>query len=67
MLTDLLANLDIKISIVSRFETWLNDSGIHSVKIDGYNFLHKNRQSRTGGVVNFCVSNDLDYKIRYDF
>ncbi|CAH3040926.1 unnamed protein product, partial [Porites lobata] len=43
----------------------LNDSA-HSVDINGFKFLHKYRQNRTGGGVGLYISNDLEFKLRED-
>ena len=34
--------------------------------IDGYDFVFKNREFKSGGVVGLYVSNDLNFKIRED-
>ena len=64
-LTTLLANLDIRFSIVGITETWLQES-THNVDIDGYDFVYKNRSSKSGGGVGLYVSNNLNFKIRDD-
>ena len=64
-LTDYLSCLNIKFSVIGISETWLNDSD-HSVDINGFKFLHKYRQNRTGGGVGFYISNDLEFKLRED-
>lgn len=64
-LTDFLSNLDIKFSIIGITETWLQDA-VHSVDIDGYNFIHKHRSNRSGGGVGLYLSNELEFKIRGD-
>ena len=64
-LTTLLANLDVKFSIVGITETWLQNSA-HNVDINGYDFVFKNRSSKSGGGVGLYVSNDLNFKIRED-
>ncbi|CAH3188463.1 unnamed protein product, partial [Porites lobata] len=43
----------------------LNDSA-HSVDINGFKFLHKYRQNRTGGGVGLYISNVLEFKLRED-
>ncbi|CAH3133322.1 unnamed protein product, partial [Porites lobata] len=43
----------------------LNDSA-HSVDINGFKFLHKYRQNRTGGGVGLYISNDLEFKLQED-
>ena len=40
----------------------LNDSA-HPVDINGFKFLHKYRQNRTGGGVGLYISNDLEFKL----
>ena len=64
-LTDYLSCLNIKFSVIGISETWLNDSA-HSVDINGFKFLHKYRQNRTGGGVGLYISNDLEFKLRED-
>ena len=50
-LSSYLTNLSIQFSIIGlSSETWLRDDS-HSVDIDGYRFIHKNRPNRTGGGV----------------
>ena len=62
-LTDLLACLDIKFSIIGISDTWLISECSHSTDdIEGYKFLHKQLQNRTGGEVALYVSNDLEFK-----
>ena len=63
--TNFLANLDIKFSVIGISETWLSDSD-HSVDIDGYNFIHKNRLNRPGGGIGLYISDNLEYKLRTD-
>ena len=64
-LTALLANLDVKFSIVGITETWLQNSA-HNVDINGYYFVFKNRSFKSGRGVGLYVSNDLNFKIRED-
>ena len=61
-LTDLLACLDIKLSIIGISDTWLISECSYSTDIEGYKFLHKQLQNRTGGEVALYVSNDLEFK-----
>ena len=60
-LTDLLSSLDIKFPFIGISETSLSESS-HSTDIEGYKFLHKHRQTRTGGGVGLFVSNDVEFK-----
>lgn len=64
-LTALLANLDLKFSIVGITETW-QQNWAHNVDINGYDFVFKNRSFKSGGGVGLYVSNDLNFKIRED-
>ena len=64
-LTDLLANLDLQFSVIGISETWLSESS-HSVDIDGFNFIQKNRPNRPGGGVGLYISSDLKFKFRAD-
>jgi len=61
-LTDLLACLDIKFSMIGISDTWLISECSHSTDIEGYKFLHKQLQNRTGGEVALYLSNDLEFK-----
>jgi len=36
------------------------------VDIDGYNFVHKSRENRSGGGVGLYVSSNLNFKFRCD-
>ena len=64
-LTDLLSNVNLKFSLIGISETWLNDSS-SSVDIDGYSFVHKSRENRSGGGVGLYVSSNLNFKFRCD-
>ena len=64
-LTDLLSNVNLKFSLIGISETWLNDS-LSSVDIDGYRFVHKSRENRSGGGVGLHVSSNLNFKFRCD-
>ena len=64
-LTDLLSNVNLKFSLVGISETWLNDSS-SSVDINGYSFLHKSRENRSGGGVGLYVSSNSNFKFRCD-
>ena len=62
-LTDLLACLDIKLSIIGISDTWLiSECFSTSTDIEGYKFLLKQLQNITGGEVALYVSNDLEFK-----
>ena len=64
-LTLLLANLNVKFTVIGISETWLqNDS--HDVDMIGYKFIHKNRPDRSGGGVGLYLSNNFDFKMRDD-
>ena len=62
-LTDLLSNVSLKFSLIGISETWLNDSS-SSVDIDGYSFVHKSRENRSGGGVALYFSSNLKFKFR---
>ena len=64
-LTDLLSNVNLKLSLIGISETWLNDSS-SSVDIDGYSFVHKSRENRSDGGVGLYVSSNLNFKFRCD-
>ena len=64
-LTDLFSNVNFKFSLIGISETWLNDSS-PSVDIDGYSFVHKGRENRSGGGVGLYVSSNLNFKLRCD-
>ena len=57
-------NLDIQFSVTGITETWLRDSA-HLVDISGFNFLHKHRLNRSGGV-GLYLSNNFEFKTRDD-
>ena len=57
--------LNIKLSLIVVFETWLNDYS-HSVDINGFTFINKHRPKRTRGGVGLYISDNLDFKIRAD-
>ena len=61
-LTTLLANLDIRFSIVGITQTWLQES-THNVDIDGYDFVYKNRSFKSGRCVGLYVSNNLNDRV----
>jgi len=64
-LTDLLFKVNLKFSLIGNSENWLNDLS-PSVDIDGYNFVHKSRENRSGGGVGLYVSSNLNFKFRCD-
>ena len=64
-LSNCLTNLNIQFSIIGISETWLRDDS-HSVDIDGYRFIHKNRPNRTGSGVGLFISENLEFKLRPD-
>lgn len=64
-LSTLLSTLNKKFVVVGITETWLQDLSL-GVKIDGYNFVYKNRSAKTGGGVGLYVSDHLDFRIRTD-
>ena len=64
-LTDLLSNVNLKFSLIGISETWLNNSS-SSVDIDGYSFVHKSRENRSGGGVGLYVSSNLNFKLQCD-
>ena len=64
-LSNYLTNLNIQFSIIGISETWLRDDS-HSVDINGYRFIHKNRPNRTGGGVGLYISENLEFKLRPD-
>ena len=50
MLKLLLANLNLKFTVIGISETWLQKDS-HDVDMIGYEFIHKNRPDRAGRVV----------------
>ena len=64
-LSNCLTNSNIQFSIIGISETWLRDDS-HSVDIDGYRFIHKNRPNRTGSGVGLFISENLEFKLRPD-
>ena len=56
---------NIQFCIIGISETWLRDDS-HSVDIDGYRFIHKNRPNRTSGGVGLYISENLEFKLRPD-
>ena len=46
-LSTLLSTINTNFSVVGITETWLQDLSL-GVNIDGYNFVYKNRSSKTG-------------------
>ena len=61
----LFSNINFKFSLIGISETWLNDSS-PSVDIDGYSFVHKGKENRSGGGVGLYVSSNLNFKFRCD-
>ena len=57
--------LKLKFSLIGISETWLNDSS-SSVDIDGYSFVHKSRENRSGGGVGLYVFSNVNFKFRCD-
>ena len=58
----MLANLNIKFSVIAISEIWLqNDS--HDVNMIAYEFIHKNRPDRSGGGVGLYLSNNFDFRV----
>ena len=55
-LTNLLANVDTKFSVIGITETWLQNVE-HNCSIEGYHFVHNYRQNRQGGVGIYLDSN----------
>lgn len=64
-LVNFLASITSKLSVIGISETWLADSD-HTVDIDGYNFIHKPRPSRTVGGVGMYLNVDIEFKFRND-
>lgn len=59
-------NLDF--SVIGISETWLNDKNSNTdyINIEGYNFIHKSRDNKSGGGVGLFIRNDTNYKLRND-
>ena len=61
----LLANLNIKFTVIGISETWLQNEQ-HDVDIIGYEFIRKNRPDRSSGGVGLYLSNNLDFYFMRD-
>ena len=57
--------IDSSCNVSTQVQT-LNDLS-PSVDIDGYSFVHKSRENRSGGGVGLYVSSNLNFKFRCDF
>ena len=64
-LTNMMAEINAKFSVIGISETWLQDIS-HTVDKDGYNFVHNHRFDRTGGGVGLYLTSELVYKTRND-
>ena len=64
-LVNFLASITSKFSVIGISKTWLADFD-HTVDIDGYNFIHKHRPSRTGGGVGMYLDVDIEFKFGND-
>ncbi len=64
-LTNLLANVDTKFSVIGITETWLQNVE-HTCSIEGYHFVHNHRQNRIGGGVGIYLDSNMQYRSRDD-
>ncbi len=64
-LTNLLANVDTKFSVIGITESWLQNVE-HNRSIEGYHFVHNHRQNRIGEGVGIYLVSNMQYRSRDD-
>lgn len=62
-LKDFLNDLKLNFKILALTETWIKNSDIEKVQIDGYNMFYSNREDKRGGGVAMYVDKNLKCKI----
>ena len=58
-----LNSLDFPFSVIGISETWINPNINVNFDIDGYKFIHVDRENGRGGGVGLYVRDDLQYKV----
>ena len=64
--TNYLNVLDFSFPIIGLTETWLSDSNRDLFSIEGYEFIERHRQTRSGGGVGILMKNNLNFIYRDD-
>ena len=58
-----LENLDFSFDIIALSETWLHEMNTDQFHLGGYDFYHKNRNTKKGLGVVFFIKSDIYYRI----
>lgn len=60
---DLFSDVKTNFKVIAVTETWLTDTNVNDVQIEGYNLIYQNRTNKRGGGVAIYIDKNLNCKI----